>query len=73
NRMMAIPFWYPEHEKIQFLLPLRLTSADHEVLALVADKQERDKLYKIRTALTMDMAYSNARLVGKPNREWLNP
>lgn len=73
NRMMAIPFWYPEHEKIQFLLPLRLTSAAHEVLALVADKQESDRLYKIRTALTMDMAYSNARLVGKPNREWLNP
>ncbi|MEM9087949.1 MAG: DUF3825 domain-containing protein [Cyanobacteria bacterium P01_F01_bin.53] len=73
NRTKAIPFWYPEKQKIQFLFPLRLTAEDHEVLALVADKQPSDKLYKIRTALTMDMAYSNARLLGKPNRDWLNP
>ena len=72
NYKLAIPFWY--HDKIQLLLPLNLHYSDGAAdLALVAEKDESRKIYRIKTALTMDMAYVNARLIGKPDRDWLNP
>ncbi|MGK7944952.1 MAG: DUF3825 domain-containing protein [Microcystaceae cyanobacterium] len=73
NYKTAIPFWYPPESKIQLLLPLCLISPDKADLALVADKNKHEKVYRIRTALTMDMAYNNARLITRPDREWLNP
>lgn len=72
NYKIAIPHWY--NDKIQLLLPLNLTSDDKADLALVADKDSRQrKIYRIKTVLTMDMAYINARLICRPDREWLNP
>lgn len=72
NFKLAIPLWY--HDKIQLLLPLNLLHSDGAAdLALVADKDESRKIYRIKTAMTMDMAYVNARLIGKPDRDWLNP
>jgi predicted Zn-ribbon and HTH transcriptional regulator len=73
NYKTAIPFWYPSKSKIQLMLPLSLTNADHADLALVADKDDNGKMYRIKTALTIDMAYNNARLITRPDREWLNP
>ncbi len=71
NYKVAIPHWY-DH-KIQLLLPLNLTSETEADLALVADKDSGRKIYRIRTALPMDMAYTDARLICRPDREWLNP
>jgi hypothetical protein len=42
-------------------------------LALVAEKDQAANLYRIKTALTMDMAYMDARLITRPDRDWLNP
>jgi hypothetical protein len=71
NYKIAIPHWY--NYKIQLLLPLNLLSDDKADLALVADKDHSRKIYRIKTALTMDMAYIDARLICRPDREWLNP
>ncbi|MCD6273024.1 MAG: DUF3825 domain-containing protein [Deltaproteobacteria bacterium] len=71
NYKIAIPHWY--NDKIQLLLPLNLLSDDKADLALVADKDHSRELYRIKTALTMDMAYIDARLICRPDREWLNP
>lgn len=73
NYKTAIPFWYPPESKIQLLLPLCLMIPNQADLALVANKSKSEKLYRIRTALTMDMAYNNARLITRPDRDWLNP
>lgn len=73
NYKTAIPFWYIPESKIQLLLPLCLIQPDKADMALVADKHRAGKLYRIRTALRMDMAYNNARLITRPDREWLNP
>lgn len=73
NYKVAIPQWYMPEKRIQLLLPLCLVSPEKADLALVADKDKNARLYRIRTALRMDMAYSNARLITKPDREWLNP
>jgi hypothetical protein len=71
NYKIAIPHWY--ENKIQILLPLNLTNEQEADLALVADKDKASKIYRIRTVLTMDMAYIDARLITRPDREWLNP
>lgn len=73
NYKIAIPHWYEEH--IQLLLPLKLDDSDPSAadLALVADKDKVGKLYRIVTALSMDMAYIDARLITRPDREWPQP
>lgn len=71
NYKIAIPHWYDG--KIQLLLPLNLTSEQEADLALVADKDGDRRIYRIRTVLTMDMAYIDARLITRPDRDWLNP
>ncbi|MGB3551772.1 MAG: DUF3825 domain-containing protein [Candidatus Binatus sp.] len=71
NYKIAIPHWHDN--KMQLLLPLNLTSENEADLALVADKDSTGRIYRIRTVLTMDMAYVDARLITRPDREWLNP
>lgn len=71
NYKIAIPHWY-EH-KIQLLLPLNLLSDSNADLALVVDKDKERHKYFARTILTMDMAYIDARLITRPDRDWLNP
>lgn len=69
NYKTAIPHFYDG--KIQFLLPLCLLTKKDADLALVVNKEEQ--VYKAHTVLTLDQAYNNARLLAKPDREWLNP
>jgi Domain of unknown function (DUF3825) len=71
NYKLAIPHWY--RGRIQLLLPLNLTSEHEADLALVAERDAEARLYRIKTVLTMDMAYMDARLITRPDREWLNP
>ncbi|WP_420583105.1 DUF3825 domain-containing protein [Reichenbachiella sp.] len=69
NYKTAIPHSY--EGKIQFLLPLCMLSKKDADLALVVNKEEH--VYQAHTVLTLDQAYNNARLLAKPDREWLNP
>jgi len=72
NYKIAIPHWY--EGKIQLLLPLVLTNDEGQAdLALVIDRDDKRKIYRGKTILTMDMAYVDARLITKPADEWLNP
>lgn len=72
NYKIAIPHWY--ESKIQLLLPLVLTNDEGIAdLALVVDRDDRRRIYRGKTILTMDMAYVDARLITKPADEWLNP
>lgn len=71
NYKIAIPHWYGG--KIQLLLPLNITNEMEADLALVAEKDPSKCLYRIKTVLTMDMAYVDARLITRPDRDWLNP
>lgn len=71
NYRLAIPHWY--RGRIQLLLPLNLTNEREADLALVAEKDQSAPLYRIKTVLTMAMAYVNARLITTPDRDWLNP
>lgn len=69
NYKLAIPQYFDK--KIQLLLPLCLETDNTPDLALVVTKV--GNIYQGHTCLTLDMAYNNARLIAKPENNWLNP
>lgn len=72
NYKIAIPQYY--EGKVQLLLPLCLTSGSpNPDLALVINKIPNQEIYSARTCLTLKMAYGNARLIVKPQSDWLKP
>lgn len=71
NYKLAVPHWY--NERVQLLLPLSITDDNTADVALVAEKDVQRKKYMVRTILTMDMAYLDARIICAPDRQWLNP
>jgi hypothetical protein len=71
NYKIAVPQYYDG--RIQLLLPLCLTAGSpNPDLALVIHKICADT-YTARTCLTLRMAYGNARLIVKPQSNWLKP
>jgi len=71
NYKTAVPQWYKG--KVQLLVPLYLTNPTNPDLALVVSLSDDNTQYFGHTCLTIDMAYSNARLIAKPESYWLNP
>jgi hypothetical protein len=69
NYKTAIPQYYCE--KLQLLLPLCLQAKDKADLALVVERSIDH--YRASTCLTLDMAFNNARLIARPDDEWLKP
>lgn len=67
NYKTAVPQYY--NGKLQLLLPLCLRSKASADLALVIEKE--NGIYRASTCLTLDMAINNARLIAKPDDEWL--
>lgn len=74
NHKLVIPQWYPKlgEAGAQFLMPLDLTGDGAADLALVVSAVG-DRAYRGHTVLTLDMAYTNARLVARPDSDWLAP
>jgi isocitrate dehydrogenase kinase/phosphatase len=71
NYKIAIPQYYGG--RIQLLLPLCLTTGSPNPDLALAVHSLNDKTYTSRTCLTLRMAYNNARLIVKPQSEWLKP
>lgn len=83
NYLTAIPQFYrgeycPDPTgQLQLLLPLCLIEASKADLALAVYKVnnivngKQENTYSGRTCLTLDMAINNARLITKPDDEWL--
>jgi hypothetical protein len=74
NYKVAVPQFYFGHEgaepgRIQLLLPLCFESPARADLALVVEREER--AYRAFTVLALDRAYNNARLIAKPESDWL--
>ena len=67
NYKLAVPQYYKN--RLQLLVPLTLIKDSKADLALVLKKE--GNIYTARTCLTLDMAYNNARLIVKPESEWL--
>jgi hypothetical protein len=67
NYKLAIPQYYDG--QIQLLLPLCLMSDNKPDVAIAVTKI--NNRYQGKTCLTLDMAYNNARLIAKPDNNWL--
>lgn len=70
NFKTAIPTYFPTHNKMSLLLPLSLTDDEKVDIALVVEKTESGN-YLGHTILPLEWAYSNARLVCRPDSDWL--
>lgn len=68
NYKLAIPQYF--NNKIQLLIPLFFTNKGSADLALVITKT--GNYYQGHTCITLDMAYNNARLIAKPESNWLS-
>ncbi|MDQ0324607.1 hypothetical protein J2R99_000456 [Rhodopseudomonas julia] len=64
---IAVPQFY--RSKIQLLLPIYLRDPNEPDLALTLERH--GGWYRAATILYMDWAYSHARLLARPNSEWL--
>ena len=76
NYKTAIPQFYRDGRsgvgKMQLLLPVALLSRDRVELALAVDRLDSG-VYLGKTVLTLDWAYNNARLLTRPDSDWLRP
>ena len=76
NYKTAIPQFYRDGNsgvaKMQLLLPVALLRRDNVELALAVDRLPSN-VYLGRTVLSLDWAYNNARLLTRPDTDWLRP
>ena len=70
NYKLAVPHWHNGH--IQLFLPLFLANPTKPDLALLVERLDEQKCYLGKTILTLDMAYKAARLICRPDSDWLN-
>jgi len=70
NFKTAIPMYYPSNNKMSLLLPLSLIDDEVIDLALVTEKTQSGS-YLGHTILPLGWAYSNARLITRPDSDWL--
>lgn len=76
NYKTAIPQFYRADGgsgTVQLLMPICLETPARADLALVVERVEGGRAYRGSTVLTLDMAYNNARLLARPDTEWLQP
>ena len=72
NVRLVIPQFYKE--KIMYLVPIKIPIADNsfETMALAVEKIN-DNQYRANTIFTKEIAYEKARLLMKPETNWLLP
>jgi hypothetical protein len=70
NFKTAIPMYYPFNNKMSLLLPLSLIDDEIIDLALVTEKTQSGS-YLGHTILPLSWAYNNARLITRPDSDWL--
>lgn len=66
NYRIAVPQYYKE--KITYLLPVVL---DGNLMSVAVE--DVNNRYRVNTIFTLEMAYKNARLLMKPEADWLTP
>lgn len=72
NFKTAIPQYYPRYDVMSLLLPLALVNDEVVDISLVVTRNPSGS-YQGRTILPLAWAYKNARLVCRPDSDWLVP
>lgn len=70
NIRLVVPQYY--HDQIMYLLPIRIPIGDDEYVTMaLAVELTQSKKYRANTIFTKEMAYEKARLLMKPESNWL--
>ena len=72
NYKTAIPVYWVQGDSISLLLPLALANGRDVDLAFVISRQANGS-YVGQTIYTLEMAYNDARLIVRPDSDWLVP
>lgn len=73
NYKIAIPVYYVEERRMQLLLPFISASDSADVSCFLIEREDDSKTYRLKTILDLDHAYFAARLITRPDKEWLDP
>lgn len=73
NYKVAIPVYYVEERRMQLLLPFVSASDSNDVSCFLVDRDDENRSYHLKTIFDLDHAYFSARLITRPDKEWLNP
>lgn len=73
NYKIAIPVFYVEEKRMQLLLPFVSASDANEISSFLVERDESTQCYRLKTIYDLDQAYFAARLITRPDRDWLNP
>jgi hypothetical protein len=71
NLRLVIPQFY--QDEIMYLFPIRIPVDDnkYETMALAVQKIQQTNQYRANTIFTKEMAYEKARLIARPESNWL--
>ena len=72
NYKSAIPMYYPKRKKMCLFLPLSLVRDNKVDLALVVERTNSGR-YQGATVYQLEWAYKCARLICRPDTDWLTP
>lgn len=73
NYKIAIPVFYVEEKRMQLLLPFVSASNNSDVSCFVIERNDASKTYCLKTIFDLDQAYFSAKLITRPDRDWLDP
>jgi hypothetical protein len=73
NYKIAIPVYYVEERRMQLLLPFHSASNVNDTSCFLVERDDTLKMYRLKTIFDLDQAYFSARLITRPDKDWLNP
>jgi hypothetical protein len=73
NYKIAIPVYYVEEKRMQLLLPFVAANDSNDVSCFLVEREDANRCYRVKTIYDLDQAYFSARLITRPDRDWLNP
>jgi Domain of unknown function (DUF3825) len=73
NYKIAIPVYYVKEKRMQLLLPFPSASDKNEFSSFLVERDDSTQTYRLKTIFDLDQAYFSARLITRPDQEWLNP
>lgn len=72
NYKVAIPVYYVEERRMQLLLPF-VSATGTDTSCFLVEREDATKTYRLKTIFDLDQAYFSARLITRPDKDWLNP
>jgi hypothetical protein len=73
NYKVAIPVYYVEEKRMQLLLPFFSAGTTNDVSCFLVDRDDATRTYRMKTIFDLDQANFSARLITRPDKDWLDP